>query len=281
MNATSQPQAQAAAPPRSRITGLSGGVIAQDQAAMQSIAQQLRKAADDKLRARAEQYQQNESDLSLQARAATIHGSAWRSSTQLNTVALSADQRKSVTDQLAALDEGSRAVNQLRAPTRRRCSLSQRARRANLGADPRAAVDDPVADRRQAQRSGGIRSGRSCGGSGPPVADGEPAAGPAPAVSGRFIKNTRRNSRPTRSRRSKSTKRPRAISTPQFAALHGQGVGATGAAAKQLRDLQKRYRRSADAHLRPDPTRSRAARQGDGILRALTTSKLQTAATTH
>ncbi|HEX8807353.1 MAG TPA: hypothetical protein VF741_10395, partial [Candidatus Aquilonibacter sp.] len=115
MSATSAQQAQQAAVAAQKgYIEYQRGVIAQDQAAMQSIAQQLQQAGNDRLRARAEQYQQAESDLSLKL---AQQDSAQRMAlqTQLNTLALSAEQRKSVTDQLNALDKReSDQVNALR-----------------------------------------------------------------------------------------------------------------------------------------------------------------------
>jgi hypothetical protein len=241
MNTTSQAQAQAAAAAaQQNYAEYQRGVIAQDNAAMQSIAQQLSKAADDKLRARAEQYQQNESDLSLKlAQEDSSQRMALR--TQLSTLALTADQRKSVSDQLGALDKKEAdQVNALRAAD----AQALLAYRKQLGEQTSAQIRAQQTSI-QAQTGAKLSQRRDAVGAqlrglgAAPVA----TASLPPDVRRRLGQIHQEYAAKFQADAQQAVEEYQATKSDldaQFAALHGQGVTATGAAAKQLRDLQKR-----------------------------------------
>ncbi len=241
MNTTSQAQAQAAAAAaQQNYAEYQRGVIAQDNAAMQSVAQQLSKAADDKLRARAEQYQQNESDLSLKlAQEDSSQRMALR--TQLSTLALTADQRKSVSDQLGALDKKEAdQVNALRAAD----AQALLAYRKQLGEQTSAQIRTQQTSI-QAQTGAKLSQRRDAVGAqlrglgAAPVA----TASLPPDVRRRLGQIHQEYAAKFQADAQQAVEEYQATKSDldaQFAALHGQGVTATGAAAKQLRDLQKR-----------------------------------------
>ncbi|MGB6985714.1 MAG: OmpH family outer membrane protein [Candidatus Aquilonibacter sp.] len=241
MNATSAQQAQqAAAAAQQGYMQYQRGVIAQDQAAMNSIAQQLQKAANDKVRARAEQYQQNESDLSLKL---AQEDSSQRTAlqTQLNTLALSADQRKSVGGQLAALDKKEAdQVNALRAADAQALAAYQK----QIGAQTVAQIRQQQATL-QSQTGAKLSQRRDQVGAqlrglgAPPVA----TVKLPPDLQKRLAQIHQQYAVKFQADAQQAIEEFQATKTDldaQFAALHGQGVSATGAAAVKLRDLQKR-----------------------------------------
>jgi Skp family chaperone for outer membrane proteins len=241
MNATSAQQAQqAAAAAQQGYMEYQRGVIAQDQAAMNSIAQQLQKAANDKVRARAEQYQQAESDLSLKL-AQEDSSQRMALQTQLNTLALSSDQRKSVGGQLAALDKKEAdQVNALRAVDAQALATYQK----QIGAQTMAQIrQQQTALQSQtgaklAQRRDQV--GAQLRGLGaPPVA----TVKLPPDLLKRLAQIHEQYAAKFQADAQQAIEEFQATKTDldaQFAALHGQGVSATGASAVKLRDLQKR-----------------------------------------
>lgn len=241
MNATSAQQAQAAAAAAQQgYAAYQQGVIAQDNAAMQSISQQLAKAADDKLRARAEEYQQNESDLSLKL---AQEDSPQRLSlrTQLSTLALSTDQRKSVNDQLAALDK--KEADQINA-LRTEDAAALAAYRAQLGAQTSAQIRSQQTAI-QAQTGAKLAQRRNAVGAqlrglgAAPV----PTVSLPPDLRRRLEQIHQQYAAKFQADAQQAVEEYQATKSDldaQFSALHGQGTTATGAAAVQLRDLQKR-----------------------------------------
>ena len=242
MNATSQAQAQAAAQAAQQdYVQYQRGVVEQDNAAMQSVEAQLGKAANDKLRARALQYQQNESDLSLKlAQQDAPQRMALR--TQLSTLALSADQRKSINSQLAALDK---KENDQIVALRREDASALAAYRSQIGNETSAAMRKQQAAI-QDQTSAKLAQRRDQVGA--QLKD----LGAAPVASVKLPADLQRRLAQIHQQYAakfqadaqqavedyNSTK---ADLDAQFAALHGQGVTATGAAAVQLRKLQKQH----------------------------------------
>jgi len=241
MTATSQQQAQqAAVAAQQGFVAYQRGVIAQNQAAMQSIAQQISKAADDKYRARAEQYQQAESDLALKL---AQQDSAQRMAlqTQLNTLALSADQRKSVTDQLTALNKKeSDQTNALRAAD----AAALDAYRKQLATQTNAQIRQQ-ATALQSQTGAQLAARRNEVGA---QLRGLGAA-PVPTVSippdlrkrlGEIHQEYAAKFQADAQQSIEEFQATKSDLDAQFAALHGQGVSATGAAAVKLIALQKR-----------------------------------------
>jgi hypothetical protein len=241
MNATSAQQAQqAAAAAQQGYAAYQQGVIAQDNAAMRSVAQQLSKAADDEFRARAEQYQQNESDLSLKlAQENSAQRMALR--TQLNTLSLSADQRKSVNDQLAALDKKeSDQMGALRSADAQALGAYRKQLAAQTSSQIRAqqTAIQTQTGAKLAQRRDAV--GAQLRGLGAP---------PVPTVSlppnlrqqlGQIHQQYASKFQADAQQAVEEYQATKSDLDAQFAALHGQGTTATGAAAVQLRNLQKR-----------------------------------------
>jgi hypothetical protein len=241
MNATSAQQAQAAAAAAQQgYAEYQRGVIAQDNAAMQSVAQQLSKAADDKFRARAEQYQQNESDLSLKlAQENSSQRMALR--TQLNTLSLTTDQRKSVNDQLAALDK--KESDQLGA-LRSADAQALAAYRKQLAAQTSSQIRSQQTAI-QAQTGAKLAQRRNAVGAqlrglgGPPV----PTVSLPPNLRQQLGQIHQQYAAKFQADAQQAVEEYQATKSDldaQFAALHGQGTTATGAAAVQLKSLQKR-----------------------------------------
>jgi hypothetical protein len=242
MNATSAQQAQqAAVAAQQGYLAYQRGVIAQDQAAVQSIAQQLQQAAGDKLRARAAEYQQNESDLSLRL---AQQDSAQRMAlqTQLSTLAMSAEQRKTVTDQLAALDKKeSDQLNALRSLDAQSLAAYQKQLEAETTAKIRqqeATVQSQTGAKLAQRRDQVGAQLRGLGGA--PVA----TVSLPPDLRNRLLQIHQQFAVKFQADAEQAAEEFQATQSDleaQFAALHGQGVVATGAAAVKLRELQKRH----------------------------------------
>jgi len=242
MNAASAQQAQAAAvAAQSDYAQYQRSVITQDSAAANSIAQQLSKEADQKYRARAEQYQQDESDLSLRlSQADSTQRLALK--TKLNTLAMDADSRKSVADQLTALDkkEGDQIAAMHAEHVKELMAL-----RSQLGTQTSAAISKQISTIRSATNAKLSARRNEVGAElrglgGPPVATQsippdmqKKLAAIHQQLVGQYqadVKGIFDQYNQTKSDLDQ-----------QFAALHGQNVGAVGAAAKQLADLQRRH----------------------------------------
>jgi Skp family chaperone for outer membrane proteins len=216
-------------------------VVAQDTHALNGIAKQLSEQANEKFRARAEQYQQEESDLSLRV-AQQDSSQRIELRTKLNTVALDAAQRASIEAQLAALDKKEAAqLAAMHAEHAQELAAYQK----QLGqqttaaiAKQQAAIQVQTSAKLNARRNQVGSELRSLGGA------------PAPTVSlppdvqaklGQIHQEYARRFQADAQQAVEEYDRTRTDLDQQFQALHGQDVGATGAAAKQVRDLQKRY----------------------------------------
>jgi hypothetical protein len=242
MNFTSQAQAQAAA--RAAQQGYiqyQRSVVAQDNAALLSIERSIGKAADDKYRARAEQYQQDENDLSLRL-AQQDAPTRMALQTKMNTLALSTDQRKDVTDQLSALNQKETSqVNAMRAQH----AVALAAYRKQLAgettvqiAKQQAAVQSQTNAKLSQRRDQVGAQLRGLGGA--PVSTGnlppdlrQKLAQIHQDYAAKFQADAQQAVVEYNQTKSDLDR--------QFEALHGEDVGATGVAAKQLQDLQKRH----------------------------------------
>lgn len=241
IDATSQAQAQAAAQSAAQnYQAYQQSVISQDNAAASAVAQQLSKEADAKLRARAEEYQQEETDLSLRAAEADAT-ERMGLKTKLNTLALDADQRKSISDQLAALDKKEAAqVSALRAQH----AKDMAAYRTQLSAETTSAISRQIASIRsettaklssaQANVSSQIRG---LGGPVVPRVQIPPDVQKKLAAIHQDMQNKFNADAQAAVNEYNQTK---SDLDGEFATLHGQNTGAIGAEAKQLRDLRKR-----------------------------------------
>ncbi len=242
MNATSQQQAaQAAQAARQDYQQYQQSVVAQDNAAMNSVAQQLSKEADQKFRARAEQDQQQETDLSLRlAQQDATQRLALK--TKANNIAMDATQRKQVADQLAALDK--KEADQV-AALRAQHQSDLAAYQKQLRSETSAAIQKQVASiRSQTQAKLSTRQqqvGAQLRGLGTaPI----PQQNIPHDVQAQLMKIHQEFGAKFQADAQATVAEYNATKSDldkQFAALHGEDVGATGAAAKQLSDLQKRH----------------------------------------
>jgi hypothetical protein len=241
ISATSQQQAQAAAQAAQQgYLSYQKSVVSQDQAALGAVAQQLSKQAEQKFNARQEEYAQNESDLSLRL-AQQDSSTRIALNTKINTVALDAAQRKSIADQLSALDKKEAdGVAALHAQDTR----DLLAYRKQLGAQTQAAIQKQQATI-QSQTSAKLNQRRDEVGH-----QLQSLGAPAPAV--RIPPDLQRKLQQIHQQYTQKFQADaqQAVEeynqtkddlTRQYAALQGQDVGATGAAAAQQRDLQARY----------------------------------------
>ncbi len=242
MNATSQQQAQAAAAAaQSDYAQYQASVISQDNAAASAIASQLSKEADQKYRALAEQDQQDETDLSLRLAQADA---AERLSlkTKLSNLAMDAELRKSVTDQLSALDK---KENDQVAAMHERHVRELAAYRVQLGTQTNAAISKQMAAIRN-ETSAKLSARKAQVGAQLRGLGGAPVASQTlpPDLKKKLLEIHQQIATQFQSdvqgaiNAYGQTKNELDL---QFAALHGQNVGAVGAAVKQLADLQKRH----------------------------------------
>lgn len=240
MSAASADQArQAAAAANADFQAYQQSVVAQDNAASSAIARQLEVQANQKYRAKAEQLQQRETDLSLQL---TQADAAQRLAikTRLSNLALDEPTRKQLTSQLNAIDvkETSALAGQ-----RSRDAQELRAYRATLSAQTAQAVRSQVGAIAGQTRSK-IEERRNEVGAqlrslGPPALPATLPAGVKQKIAkihAQFTAQFQADAQQTIG----NYDAVKADLDRQFAALHGADVGATGAAAKQLDALQKR-----------------------------------------
>lgn len=241
MSATSAQQAQEAAQAAAHdFVAYQQSVIAQDTAAVNAIAQQLQKQASDKLTTRAEQYQQNETDLALRL---SQQNASQRLAikTRLSNLALDDATRKQLRDDLAALDKKENdQVNALRARDQRDLETY----RAQLRTETNASIRAQAAAI-NAQTSAKISARRDAVGSQlRSLAPAPIATNLSPdlqkklqAIHQQFAAQFQSDAQKTVQEYNET----KADLDRQFAALHGQDVGATGAAARELASLQKKH----------------------------------------
>ncbi|HET9029495.1 MAG TPA: OmpH family outer membrane protein [Candidatus Aquilonibacter sp.] len=242
MSATSQQQlAQAAQTAQKNFAQYQQDVVAQDRAAMNSVAAQLSKEADQKIRARAEQYQQQETDLSLRV-AQQDSSQRLALKTKMNNIAMDAAERKQVAQQLAALDKKEAdAVNAMRSQHAKELGAYQdqvrKETNAKIQAQAASIQSQTQAKLSARQQEVGAQL-RSLGA--PPV----PQQSLPPDVRKQLMDIHQQMAQKFQADAQATAEQfntTKADLDAQFAALHGENVGATGAAAKQLRDLQKRH----------------------------------------
>jgi hypothetical protein len=237
--ASAQQAAQAAQAANSDLMAYQQNVIAQDNAASSSVAKQLQTQAAEKYRAKAEQLQQNETDLSLRL---TQQDAATRLAVKmkLNNLALDPDARKQAQAQLAALAAKEAAAL---GAQRNADEATLRAFRAELDRQTGDAIRSQVGAI-QAQTRVKLEERRNEVGSqlrslGPPSL---PANLPPDvqsriaAIHKQFVSQFQADAGKTVAEYNDT----KSDLDRQFAALHGADVGATGAAAKELAALQKR-----------------------------------------
>ncbi len=241
MSATSRQQAAVAAQQANQdYAAYQQNVISQDNAAVNAVAQQLQRQADEKLRAKAEQFQQDETDLSLRL---AQEDATQRSSLKLklNNLALDTATRTSVQQQLGALDKKEAdQVNSLRARDQQDLATY----RSQLRTQTNKAIGGQVSSIRS-QTQAKLNARRNEVGSqlrslsGPAMPQNLP-----PDMQQKLAQIHQQYASMFQADAQKTVEEytnTKSDLDRQFAALQGQDVGATGAAAKELASLQKRH----------------------------------------
>jgi hypothetical protein len=240
MSDTSAAQAQQAARAASQdYSAYQQSVVAQDNAASSAIAKQLQTQAEQKYRAKAEQLQQAETDLSLRL---TQQDASQRLAIKmrLSNLAMDPAARKQAQTQLDAINAREAAAV---AAQRNADSATLKAYRAQLdkeaGGTIRAqvgAIQTQTRAKLEGHRNAVTSQLRSLG----------PAVSPpnlSPSVQAQIAKIHRQFVGQFQADAGKTVQEYDATKSDldrQFAALHGADVGATGAAGKELASLQKR-----------------------------------------
>jgi hypothetical protein len=237
--AASAQAAQAAQAANQDFMSYQQSVLAQNNAATSAIAGQLQTQANQKYRAKAEQLQQNETDLSLKL---TQQDAASRLAIKmrLSNLAMDVAARKQAQAQLAAIDE--KEAQELGAQ-RAADAATLRAYRAQLDAETGGAIRSQVGAI-QSQTKAKLEEHRNEVGA--QLRSLGPAPLPAslsPNVQAQLAKIHQRFVVQFQADAAKTLQDyddTKSDLDRQFAALHGADVGATGAAAKELSSLQTR-----------------------------------------
>lgn len=237
--ASSAQAAQAAQAANSDLMAYQQSVIAQDSAASSSVQRQLQTQADQKYRAKAEQLQQNETDLALRL-TQQDSGARLAVKMKLNNLALDPDARKQAQSQLASLAAKEQAqidaqrsadaatLRAYRAQLERETGDSIRSQVGAINAQTRVKLEE-----RRNEVGSQLRS------LGPPSL---PANLP-PGVQGKITQIHHQFVAQFQADAAKTVQQYNDTKSDldrQYAALHGADVGATGAAGKELASLQKR-----------------------------------------
>jgi Outer membrane protein (OmpH-like) len=240
MSATSGQQAQSAAAAANQdFMAYQQSVIAQDNAASSAVAAQLQRQASQKYRAKAEQLQQNETDLSLQL---TQQDSAARLSikTRLSNLAFDDATRKQLQSQLAAInDKESKAIDAQRSADQATLNAYQKQLNEETGNAIRSQVASVNAQTRAKILERRDEVGAQIRGLGAPALPPNLPPGTQAklaAIHRQFQEQFQADAQKT----IQDYGATKADLDRQFQALHGADVGATGAAAKELDALQKR-----------------------------------------
>ncbi len=237
-NASAAQAQQAARAADADLLAYQQSVVAQDNAASSSIAKQLQVQAEQKYRAKAEQLQQNETDLSLRL---TQQDAAARLAikTRLSNLAMDPSARKQAQSQLAAID--ARETSELTVQ-RDADAAALRAYRAQLDKQTSAAIAGRVGAITSQTRAKLEEHRNSVTSQLRSLAPAPPSNLP-PNVQAQLAQIHRRFITRFQADANKTVAQYEATKTDldrQFAALHGADVGATGAAGKELNSLQKR-----------------------------------------
>lgn len=239
MSGASASQAQEAArAANADLQAYQQSVVAQNNAATSSIANQLEVQANQKYRAKAQQLQQNETDLSLKL---TQQDAAARLAIKmrLSNLAMDAGARQQAEAQLASLNAKESA--QLNAQ-RNADAATLRAYKAQLDRETSDAIRGQVTSI-SAQTQAKLEERRNEVGSQLSSLAPAPPANIPPKVQAQIAQINKQYVSAFQADVGKTLDEYNATKTDldrQFAALHGADVGATGAAAKQLDALQKR-----------------------------------------
>ncbi len=236
---SAQQMQQAASAANSDFMAYQQSVIAQDNAASSSVAKQLEAQATQQYRAKAMQLQQNETDLSLRL---TQQDAQQRLAIKmrLSNLAMDETSRKQAQAQLAALD--AKEASALNAQ-RKTDAATLQAYQAQLRNQTGNAIRSQVGAI-QAQTQAKIAEHRNQVGAqlrnlGPPALPTNLPPGLQARIQqihSQFVAQFQADALKTVN----DYNATKADLSRQFAALHGADVGATGAAGKELNDLQHR-----------------------------------------
>ena len=214
-------------------------VVAQDNAAAGAIANQLQRQAAQKYRAKAEQLQQNETDLSLRL---TQQDASARLAVKmrLSNLAMDPAARKQAQSQLAALD--AKEAAQVSA-MRNADNATLRAYRAQLDRETSSGVATQTGAIAAQTRAKLEEHRNEVGAQLRSLAPAPPAQNLSPSVRAQIADIQKKYAAQFQADAAKTIAQYQATKSDldrQFAALHGADVGATGAAAVELQSLQKR-----------------------------------------
>jgi hypothetical protein len=214
-------------------------VVAQDNAAAGAIASQLQTQASQKYRAKAEQLQQNETDLSLRL---TQQDASARLAIKmrLSNLAMDPAARKQAQAQLAAIDakEGAQVTAMRNAD-----NATLRAYHARLDRETSSAISTQTGAIASQTRAKLEDHRNQVGAQLRSLAPAPPAQNLTPSVRAQIADIQKKYAAQFQTDAAKTMGQYQATKSDldrQFAALHGADVGATGAAATELQSLQKR-----------------------------------------
>ncbi len=237
--ASAQQASQAAQAANADLQAYQQSVVAQNNAATSAIANQLETQANQKYRAKAEQLQQNETDLSLRL---TQEDASQRLAIKmrLSNLAMDPAARKQAQSQLAALDE--REGQQL-ATQRSADAAVLRAYRAQLDKETGDAIRSQAGAIAAQTQSKLLEHRNEVGAQLRSIGPAPLPSNLSPNVQSALAQIHRRFVGMFQADAAKTIQEYNATKNDldrQFAALHGADVGATGAAAKELAALQTR-----------------------------------------
>jgi hypothetical protein len=237
--ASAAQEQQAASAANADLQAYQQSVVAQDNAATNSIANQLQAQAAQKYRAKAEQLQQNETDLTLRLTQQDA-GARLAIKMRLSNLAMDPAARQKAESDLASINaRESAAVG----GQRNADAATLKAYRAQLDRETGGAIRSQVGAISAQTRSKLEERRNEVGTQLRSLAPVAPANHLSPKVQAQIAQIQRQYAGAFAADTGKTIADYNATKNDldrQFAALHGADVGATGAAAKELGSLQKR-----------------------------------------
>jgi hypothetical protein len=237
--ASAAQEQQAASAANADLQAYQQSVVAQDNAATNSIANQLQAQAAQKYRAKAEQLQQNETDLTLRLTQQDA-GARLAIKMRLSNLAMDPAARQKAESDIASINAKENArIGALRSAD----AATLKAYRAQLNRETGGAIRSQVGAISAQTRSKLAERRDEVGTQLRSLAPVAPAAQLSPKVQTQIAQIQRQYAAAFAADTGKTIADYNATKNDldrQFAALHGADVGATGAAAKELDSLQKR-----------------------------------------
>lgn len=237
--ASAAQEQQAASAANADLQAYQQSVVAQDNAATSSIANQLQAQAAQKYRAKAEQLQQNETDLTLRLTQQDA-GARLAIKMRLSNLAMDPAARQKAESDLASIN--ARESAQVGAQ-RNGDAATLKAYRVQLDRETGGAIRSQVGAISAQTRSKLTERRDEVGTQLRSLAPVAPAARLSPKVQAQIAQIQRQYASAFAADTGKTIADYNATKNDldrQFAALHGADVGVTGAAAKELASLQKR-----------------------------------------